>query len=171
MSSETVSVSKLMNSKVQTDFEDQNIMSACNIMSANNIGCVIIVTRSRNRSPVGIITERDIVEILGKLNPELLQAPLRMLMSKPLITIEQSASINDAARIMNSKKIRRLVVVDKNNKMTGILTLKDLFNAIDKNPGLFSELYANDYPMRIKEIYEKFNQYRLEKLIPELNEY
>mgnify|MGYP003396367294 CR=1 FL=1 len=77
MSSETVSVSKLMNPKVQTDFEDQNIMSACNIMSANNIGCVIIVTRSRDRSPVGIITERDIVEILGKLNPELLQAPLR----------------------------------------------------------------------------------------------
>src|SRR5512145_3232437 len=110
MSSETVSVSKLMNAKVQTDFEDQNIMSACNIMSANDIGCVIVVTRSTKPSPVGIITERDIVKILGKLNPELLQAPLRMLMSKPLITIEQSASINDAAKIMNSKKITRLVV-------------------------------------------------------------
>src|SRR5574341_1181887 len=153
MSSENVSVSKLMNSKVQTDFEDQNIMSACNIMSMNNIGSVIIVTRSRNRTPVGIITERDIVEILGKLNPDLLQAPLRMLMSKPLITIEQSASINDAAKVMSSKKIRRLVVVDKNNKMIGILTQKDLFNAIDKNPSLFSEFYVNDYPMRIKEIY------------------
>lgn len=171
MSSESVSVSKLMNPKVQTDFEDQNIMSACNIMSANNIGCVIIVTRSRDRSPVGIITERDIVEILGKLNPELLQAPLRTLMSKPLITIEQSASINDAAKIMNSKKIRRLVVVDKNNKMTGILTQKDLFNAIDKNPSLFSELYGNGYSIGFKEIYEKYNQYRLENLMPELNQY
>lgn len=171
MSSETVSVSDLMNPKVQTDFEDQNIMSACNIMSANNIGCVIIVTRSRDRSPVGIITERDIVEILGKLNPELLQAPLRTLMSKPLITIEQSASINDAAKIMNSKKIRRLVVVDKNNKMTGILTQKDLFNAIDKNPSLFSELYGNGYSIGFKEIYEKYNQYRLENLMPELNQY
>ena len=171
MSSESVSVSKLMNPKVQTDFDDQNIMSACNIMSANNIGCVIIVTRSRDRSPVGIITERDIVEILGKLNPELLQAPLRTLMSKPLITIEQSASINDAAKIMNSKKIRRLVVVDKNNKMTGILTQKDLFNAIDKNPSLFSELYGNGYSIGFKEIYEKYNQYRLENLMPELNQY
>ena len=171
MSSETVSVYKLMNSKVQTDFEDQNIMSACNIMSANNIGCVIIVTRSINRTPVGIITERDIVEILGKLNPNLLQAPLRTLMSTPLITIEQSASINDAAKIMNSKKIRRLVVVDKNNKMTGILTQKDLFNAIDKNPSLFSELYGNGYSIGFKEIYEKYNQYRLENLMPELNQY
>lgn len=70
MSSETVSVSKLMNPEVQTDFEDQNIMSACNIMSANDIGCVIVVSRARDRTPVGIITERDIVRILGKLNPD-----------------------------------------------------------------------------------------------------
>lgn len=70
-----------MNIKVQTDFENQNVMIARNTISANNVVCVIIVTRSNNRSPVGIITERDIVEILGKLNSVLLQAPLRILMS------------------------------------------------------------------------------------------
>jgi CBS domain-containing protein len=171
MSSETVSVSKLMNPKVQTDFEDQNIMSACNIMSANNIGCVIIVTRASSQIPVGIITERDVVQILGRLNPDLLQTPLRMLMSKPVITVEQTASINDAAKIMNNKKIRRLVVVDKDNKMTGILTQKDIFGAIDKNPSLFSELYGNAFSTKFKEIYEKFNQYRLENLMPEFNKY
>ncbi|HEY7778033.1 MAG TPA: CBS domain-containing protein [Nitrososphaeraceae archaeon] len=171
MSSETVSVSKLMNPKVQTDFEDQNIMSACNIMSANDIGCVIVVTRNSDRTPVGIITERDIVRILGKLNPDLFQTPLRTLMSNPIITIEQSASINDAAKIMNNKEIRRLVVVDKDNKMTGILTQKDIFNAIDKNPSLFSELYGNDYSIGFKEIYEKYNQYRLENLMPEFSQY
>jgi CBS domain-containing protein len=171
MSSETVSVSKLMNPKVQTDFEDQNIMSACNIMSANDIGCVIVVSRTRDRTPVGIITERDIVRILGKLNPDLFQTPLKMLMSNPIITIEQSASINDAAKLMNNKKIRRLVVVDKDNKMTGILTQKDIFNAIDKNPSLFSELYGNGYSIGFKEIYEKYNQYRLENLMPEFSQY
>jgi CBS domain-containing protein len=171
MSSGTVSVSKLMNPKVQTDFEDQNIMSACNIMSANDIGCVIVVSRTRDRTPVGIITERDIVRILGKLNPDLFQTPLKMLMSNPIITIEQSASINDAAKLMNNKKIRRLVVVDKDNKMTGILTQKDIFNAIDKNPSLFSELYGNGYSVGFKEIYEKYNQYRLENLMPEFSQY
>jgi CBS domain-containing protein len=171
MSSETVSVSDLMNPKVQTDFEDQNIMSACNIMSANDIGCVIVVSRARDRTPVGIITERDIVRILGKLNPDLFQTPLKMLMSNPIITIEQSASINDAAKIMNNKKIRRLVVVDQDNKMAGILTQKDIFNAIDKNPSLFSELYGNGYSIGFKEIYEKYNQYRLENLMPEFSQY
>jgi len=162
MQSEKISVSNLMNAKVQTDFEDQNIRSACNIMYANDIGCVIIVTRTKNRAPVGIITERDVVRVLGKLNPDLLQSPLRMLMSKPLITIEESASINDATNIMNNKKIRRLVVVDRNKKMTGILTQRDIFNAIDKNPSLFSEFYGNAFSSKFKEIYERYNKYCLE---------
>jgi predicted transcriptional regulator len=169
MQSERISVSNLMNAKVQTDFEDQNIRSACNIMYANDIGCVIIVTRTKNRAPVGIITERDVVRVLGKLNPDLLQSPLRMLMSKPLITIEESASINDATNIMNNKKIRRLVVLDRNKKMTGILTQRDIFNAIDKNPSLFSEFYGNAFSSKFKEIYETYNKYRLENLMPDFN--
>ena len=162
MHSEKILVSDLMNTKVQTDFEDQNIMSACNIMYANNIGSVIIVTYDKNRSPLGIITERDVVQILGKLDPNLLQTPLRALMSRPLITIEQSASINDATKIMNNKKIRRLVVIDQNNKMIGILTQRDIFKAIDKDPELFSEFYGNAFSSKFKSIYERYNKYSLE---------
>ena len=162
MHSEKILVSNLMNSKVQTDFEDQNIMSACNIMYANNIGSVIIVTHDKSGGPLGIITERDVVRILGKLDPNLLQTPLKSLMSKPLITIEQTASINDATKIMNNKKIRRLVVIDKNNKMIGILTQRDIFKAIDKDPDLFSEFYGNAFSSKFKEIYERYNKYSLE---------
>jgi CBS domain-containing protein len=151
-----------MNPKVQTDFEDQNIMSACNIMYANNIGSVIIVTHDKSGGPLGIITERDVVRILGKLEPNMLQTPLKSLMSKPLITIEQTASINDATKIMNNKKIRRLVVIDKNNKMIGILTQRDIFKAIDKDPDLFSEFYGNAFSSKFKEIYERYNKYSLE---------
>ena len=162
MSSETISVSKLMNRKVQSDFEDQNIMSACNIMHAKNIGSVIIVTRNEDRIPAGIITERDIVRIVGKLNPDLLNTPLKTLMSRPLITIEESASMTDASKLMNTKKIRRLVVVDSNNKMSGILTQNDIFRAIDKNPNLFSEFYGENFSAKFKEIYERYSKYSLE---------
>ena len=162
MHSEKMSVSDLMNTKVQTDFEDQNIMSACDIMYANDIGSVIIVTHDKNHKPLGIITERDVVRILGKLDPNLLHTPLGELMTKPLITIEQSVSINDATKIMNDKKIRRLVVMDQNNKMIGILTQRDIFKAIDKDPDLFSEFYGNAFSSKFKSIYEKYNKYSLE---------
>ena len=171
MYSEKISVSNLMNPKVQTDFEDQNIRSACNIMYANDIGCVIIVTHANNRTPVGIITERDVVRILGKLNEDLLQTPVRTLMSSPLITIEESASINDATKLMNNKKIRRLVAVDRNNKMTGILTQTDIFNAVDKDPNLFSQFYGDAFSSKFSEIYDRYNKYRLENLVPEFEKY
>jgi predicted transcriptional regulator len=171
MYSEKISVSNLMNPKVQTDFEDQNIMSACNIMYSNDIGCVIIVTQVSERAPVGIITERDVVRILGKLNSDLLQSPLRTLMSSPIITIEESAYINEATKLMNTKKIRRLVVVDRNNKMTGILTQRDIFKAIDKDPNLFSEFYGNAFSSKFTEIYERYNKYRLDNLVPEFEKY
>lgn len=162
MHSDKISVSNLMNPRVQTDFEDQNIMSACKIMYTNNIGSVIIVSHDRNRGPLGIITERDVVQILGKLDPNLLQTPLSTLMSKPIITIKESASINDATKVMNNKKIRRLAVIDKNNKMIGILTQRDIFTAIDKDPDLFSEFYGNAFSSKFKEIYERYNKYSLE---------
>ncbi len=171
MYSEKISVSNLMNSNVQTDFEDQNIMSACNIMHTNDIGCVIIVTHANDRIPVGIITERDIVRVLGKLNQGLLQTPLKTLMSSPLITIEESASINEATNLMTNKKIRRLVAVDRNNKMTGILTQRDIFNAIDKDPSLFSEFYGNAFSSKFNEIYERYHKYQLENLVPEFEKY
>lgn len=162
MHSDKISVSNLMNPRVQTDFEDQNIMSACNIMYTNNIGSVIVVSHDRNRRPLGIITERDVVRILGKLDPNLLQTPLSTLMSKPIINVIESASINDATKLMNNKKIRRLAVIDKNNKMIGILTQRDIFKAIDKDPDLFSEFYGNDFSSKFKEIYERYNKYSLE---------
>jgi signal-transduction protein with cAMP-binding, CBS, and nucleotidyltransferase domain len=69
----------------------------------------------------------------------------------------------DASKLMNTKKIRRLVVIGKNNKMSGILTQKDVFRAIDKNTSLFSEFYGENFSSKFKEIYEKFREHGLDE--------
>ena len=103
MSLDSTNVSSVMNPDVKTDTEEQNIMSACKIMHDNNIGCVIIVTLENREKPTGIFTERDVVRVLGKLSPWLYQVPLRELMSKPVVTVEQTSSAREAMQIMNSK--------------------------------------------------------------------
>lgn len=165
---ETLSVSNLMNPNVKTVNEDKNIMSACRLMQQNDIGCIIVVTMKGDGEPVGMITERDVVRILSKFNPALLHFALWKLMSKPLITIEETASVNDAIKIMTNKKIRRLVVVDRKNKMIGILTQKDIFKVIEKNPSLLAEFYGDNFSPSFKETYERFSQYRFENLMPDL---
>lgn len=58
-----------MSSKgVTTEITEQNIYAACRVMSENNIGCVIIVDKNHITKPLGIITERDVVRLLGTLN-------------------------------------------------------------------------------------------------------
>jgi CBS domain-containing protein len=168
MSLDSTIVSGVMNTNVKTDTEEQNIMSACKIMHDNNIGCVVLVTLEDREKPVGIFTERDVVRVFGKLSPWLYRVPLRDLMSRPVVTIEPTSSVKEAMRIMNNSNIRRLVVVDKDQKMVGIITLKDIFNLINKSPELITEFYGPSFPMKSAEMYEKFTEYKFDNLRPGL---
>jgi CBS domain-containing protein len=176
MSMESIPVSSLMTRNVITQTEDQNVHAVSKTMHENDIGSVVIVRNkdrdndiSSSNKPIGIITERDIVRILGSLEPALLKAPIRELMSKPLITISLNGSIKDAMQTMQLKNIRRLVVVDvekegkennqDDNKMIGIITDKDIFRAIMKNQDLIPSFLSQQLPVERKTLYEQFSEY------------
>ena len=138
------------------------------IMGEHKIGCVVIVeVGDVDMKPIGIITERDIVRILGELEPWSNQKSLRTMMSKPVITIESTASLKKAMDKMNSYNIRRLIVVDNNNRMIGINTEKDIFRQIAKSGGLIADLLGTDYPPEHKEIYDRFGDF-MSDLLPKL---
>ena len=69
MTIESISISSVMNPDVITGTKDQNIMNACKIMRDNNIGCIIIIELGNKDKPIGIITERDVVDTLAGLDP------------------------------------------------------------------------------------------------------
>ena len=109
---ESIPVSSFMTRNVKTEIEDQNIQAVCKIMNENNIGSVIIIKIiDGNNQAVGIITERDVVRILGLLQTSLLPAPLREHMSKPLVTLRSNNSIKDAIQTMQLNNIRRIPIV------------------------------------------------------------
>jgi len=150
----------MMTRDVKTEKEDQNVLTACRIMYENNIGCVIIVSQSDNNNtkPVGIITERDIVRILGSLKPSLLQTRLRDIMSKPLVNVSINSSVRDAIQTMQQKNIRRLIVSD-GDEMVGIITDKDIFRTIMNNQELIPILLDDKLLVEHKTVYDQFSQY------------
>lgn len=165
MSLNSLLVSGTMSTDVKRQTDDQNIMGACKVMHDNEIGCVVIVSLGDpEMKPLGIITERDIVRILGKLEPWLYRMPLRTMMSKPVITIEATASLKEAMDKMDSNNIRRLVVVDNQNKMIGIMTEKDIFKEIARNLELMTQFFGDKYPKQQKEVYERFAHCMLDLL-------
>src|ERR687896_138458 len=114
MSIESIRISSFMTRNVKTETEDQNIQAVCKTMNENNIGSLIIMTPpyDNNPKPVGIITERDVVRIIGQLYPSLQHAPIRELMSKPLITLSTNSSVKDAMQTMQQNNIRRIPIVE-----------------------------------------------------------
>jgi len=152
-----------MTTKIITDTEEQNIFSVSKKMDENNIGSVIVVDNERDKRAVGIITERDVVLILGKLEPWRLSTPLSALMSKPLITIYSNGSLRDGIQTMYSKNIRRLPVTsdkEKTGEILGIVTDKDIFRMLMKNQNLLQSLLSDDMmSQNIHTIHERFAEY------------
>lgn len=167
MSLDSLLVSSVMSSDVKTENKNENIMAVCKVMHDNNIGCVIVVKiQNKEKIPVGIITERDIISILGKQAIDF-RTPLSSFMSKPIISIQPNCSIREAMQLMNSKKMRRLVVVDTNNKMVGIITEKDIFRQIARNPTMVTDFAGENYAAQYREVYGRFTDYMAD-LLPKL---
>jgi CBS domain-containing protein len=74
-------------------------------MKDNRIGCVIVVDESSSNIPVGIITERDIINNLS-LPDTNLQILVNSIMSKPIVTIQETNSLIDAFKTMQKNNFR-----------------------------------------------------------------
>ncbi|HEY7081952.1 MAG TPA: CBS domain-containing protein [Nitrososphaeraceae archaeon] len=138
----SISVSKYMTKNVVTATADQTIQSICILMHENNIGSVIIVRRVVDGlKPIGIITERDIIHQIGKVEIFTTQSSVRELMTnageKNLITINSDTSVSDAISTMQTNNIRRLPIIEnKDKRMIGIITDKDILKIILRISGV-----------------------------------
>ncbi|HEX5186369.1 MAG TPA: CBS domain-containing protein, partial [Nitrososphaeraceae archaeon] len=71
-------------------------------------------------------------------------------------------SLLDALRTMQKNNFRRLPIVNKDGKLVGIITDKDIFKAIINNKDLVSNIYDNDNNLQLsKSTLEKYKGYFL----------
>ncbi len=99
------------------------VREVARLMRDKQISSVIL---TRNERPIGIITERDLVwRVLAPgRDPDSLTA--FDVCSKPVAAVSELADVEDAVEVMRANKIRRVVVVDENDRVVGILTTDDL---------------------------------------------
>jgi len=109
---------------------DESIYHAARAMQeAKSTEAVVM----KGESPVGIITERDILYkiVAAGLIPQ--QVKAKDVMSAPLETIDESARVRDAIAKMSSLGVRRLAVT-KNGKVVGMVTQKAVAaGSVEKN--------------------------------------
>jgi CBS domain-containing protein len=166
MGIESIPVSSIMSRSVITETEDQNVQAISKTMYEKDIGSVVIVKNkgsdngTGNRA-TGIVTERDIVRVLGSLQPALLNVPIREIMSKPLITLSDNSSVRDALQTMQLRNIRRVVIIERQEpqEMIGIITDKDIFRNMMRNQDLIPNLLGDELLVQHKSIHDQFSEY------------
>lgn len=119
-------VRSVMTKPVVTTETDICVRKAAELMSKKNVGSIVVTSRKK---PVGIVTERDMVERVVAKGLDASKVKMEEIMSKPLTTIEGDMPIIEAVRIMQKKKIRRLLIIE-NKKLDGVVTQRDLLRAL-----------------------------------------
>ena len=121
------SVKDIMVRDVNTISEDNTVFEAAELMNSKGIGCLIV---AQGETPVGIVTERDIVRrIVAKKLPY--HTKVSEIMTKNLVSVDPDVSLKNAARLMSGKRIRRLPIVKK-NKLVGIVVASDFIRNLGK---------------------------------------
>jgi CBS domain-containing protein len=158
MGLESIGISEIINKDVKVIDQEQNIFDTSKVMIDNNIGSVVVIDNNDSKNPVGIITERDIVRIVSTFSLSDLQVPIRKLMSYPLITLSQNASVLDALKLMYEKNIRRVIILE-GNTLIGIVTENDVFKLLMSNKELITTVISDDFPIPQKDLYKDFSQF------------
>ena len=95
------------------------------MMEQGGMGSILV---KKDGVPSGIITDRDFAIKIAAHGVSM-DSPAEKIASFPLITINSTDSILDAAKIMSDKKIRKLGVIEE-GKVVGIITSTDLVNQL-----------------------------------------
>lgn len=137
ISTTTGTVHEIMTSSVVTIGYNRTAASAAELMGEKGFGSLLV---KRNGSVIGIVTERDLVRKVLATKRKANRITVKEIMSKPLVTVRPRTSVDEAAKLMADKRIRRVVVMD-DEKLVGIVTITDIARYITKLKNHFSLLY------------------------------
>jgi len=98
---------------------DQTLQDAEDIMASYKISGVPVV--DANNILVGILTNRDM-----RFTKDFTQKAKDKMTVMPLVTAKEGTTLEEAADVMHANKIEKLPIVDSNNKLIGLITIKDI---------------------------------------------
>ena len=120
-------VSEVMTRDVQTIQPDQPVQQAASFMLSTDAGSIPVTEGDRL---IGMITDRDIA-VRGVAQGHGPDTPVRELMSNDIICARIDDDCDEVANKMSEAQVRRLPVIDAQEKLCGIVSLGDLARETD----------------------------------------
>ena len=113
---------------VITAASEETLARVAGKMQEHNVGTVVVVAEQR---PVGILTDRDLALALGARGVAP-QAPAREVMTPHVPAIPEDTSVFTATKYVRECQVRRLPVVDSEDRVVGLVSLDDLLRLLAK---------------------------------------
>jgi len=124
---------------------DESIIRAAQIMRAHHVGDVIVVDIGHGlKSPIGILTDRDIVIGAIAKNVTLESLTIGDVMSRELLLAREDDDLIITIKRMRARGVRRIPVMDNNESLVGILAVDDILDAITKQLMDIDQLIAKE---------------------------
>ena len=103
---------------------NQSLREVAQLMADNDCGQIPVVDEQRR--PLGVITDRDIAVRAVAKGAEIASATASDFMTSPVTTVRHDSSVDKVAKCMEDQQIRRVVVVDDQGAVAGIVAQADI---------------------------------------------
>ena len=116
-------VRDIMQKNIITIEHDKTVYDAASILKEKEISFLVI---TRDEKPIGVISERDIVQKVAAQDQKASSIKIEDVMSKKFRWVTPDTPIEDAVQKMLNNNIRRLIILDNDEKLAGVITQTNL---------------------------------------------
>jgi CBS domain-containing protein len=127
-----MSLERICSKTVVTVSQDTTVLEAAKLMHSKHIGCLVVIDDSR---PIGIVTDRDIVLKVVASGQKPAETAVKKIMTANPTMVNVNYDVLDAVRLMRTRGVRRLPIVDEHRHLLGIITMDDLLTAFSAEVG------------------------------------
>jgi CBS domain-containing protein len=105
---------------------DASLEEVAKAMVEHDCGEIPIIRSSSDKSLLGVVTDRDIVCRLVAQGRNPVDEAAEACMSSPVVSVRESTPLEDCAKLMEDKQIRRVPVVNGGGMVCGIVSQADI---------------------------------------------
>ena len=111
-------------SQVETLRPGTTLQQTVALLSSKRIGAAVVVGGQGEVS--GVVSERDIVNALAQHGASAMSMPIDKFMTREVVTCLAEDDLQNAVDAMSAHKLRRIPVIDNNNRIVGIIAQADV---------------------------------------------
>jgi CBS domain-containing protein len=119
-------------------------LGVARLMRERHVGDVIVIEDEEDQTPVGVVTDRDIVvEVLGR-ERDPAKVAAREFMRKPVVIGRTTEDASQAIERMKAHGVRRIPVMDEQRRLAGIVCLDDLLKQLAADAGALADIISRE---------------------------